>query len=397
MDSKLLQIIASLIIGIIMGTAIGYVAFYVAPTEEPEAIPFKIGVVLPLTGTTQGLGMRSNIGLELALEDFPYVLGNRPVELIIEDYQSEVDPGVESFRKLIDIDGVSIILAGTSSAVAQAACPYAMEKHVPVIGSTQTSPANREIGDYYWSVVALDDLMGRASAQYAYLDTNDSIGNFAMIAMDDPYGRGVAEQFALYAEDLGGVLITEVYYEAGKADYRPEVTALFNGDPDTIFGVLWEDEARIIFKQANELGHYESVKGRWYCPYISDVVLTPAPGDIEELKGLDPTYSGFRGDKFVARVLAEHPDLVQPGYYPVKAYDMYQVAWAAINLAGTENREKINENLYFAFEYVVGLASPDLKVDEDGMQMGEWYGTVVFKNGELQDSSIGKIFVEAQT
>ena len=71
-----------------------------------------VGVVLSITGRfASTFGNPNEKGLELALEEVNNSkLGDRNIKLIVEDDQSTVEGAVEAFNKLIQQDGVPVIL-----------------------------------------------------------------------------------------------------------------------------------------------------------------------------------------------------------------------------------------------------------------------------------------------
>ena len=68
-----------------------------APTGAPAAAdgelkPFKIGLMIGLTGPNAALGLDGRHAVELYLDQVDYVIGDYKIELIVEDDQ--VDPEV---------------------------------------------------------------------------------------------------------------------------------------------------------------------------------------------------------------------------------------------------------------------------------------------------------------
>ena len=79
--------------------------------------PYKIGVILPLTGYLSWLGEYMKKGAELKVEMINKAGGvnGRPLELIIYDDQSSPETATRVAQRLISTDGV-IALQGTGSA-----------------------------------------------------------------------------------------------------------------------------------------------------------------------------------------------------------------------------------------------------------------------------------------
>ena len=87
-----------------------------------------IGVVLPLTGALAApYGLPMQRGFELAREEINNsgMLGDAKIVFITEDDQGAVEKAVEAYNKLIDQDGVPVILGPANSSQVREAFPIA--------------------------------------------------------------------------------------------------------------------------------------------------------------------------------------------------------------------------------------------------------------------------------
>ncbi|MCX6715687.1 MAG: ABC transporter substrate-binding protein [Candidatus Taylorbacteria bacterium] len=82
--------------------------------------PFKIGVILPLSGPAATMGESSKKSVELALSNIPEAKKLK-VEIIYGDDQLDPKQTVSVAQKMIDTDGVSALITYSSpSSVADA-------------------------------------------------------------------------------------------------------------------------------------------------------------------------------------------------------------------------------------------------------------------------------------
>ena len=111
------------------------------PTS-PEMESRTIGVVLPLTGRhADSFGEPMAKGLELARKEInTSQLGDVSLEFIIEDNRSTVEGAVEAFDKLIQQDGVPVIIGPATSSALQAVLPLTQENQVVVMSPTAAGP-----------------------------------------------------------------------------------------------------------------------------------------------------------------------------------------------------------------------------------------------------------------
>ncbi len=106
-----------------------------APAETTTTVAasggtIKIGALLDFTGPVAELGPIFQVGIEAALEEVNYMVAGKKVELIIEDSATSVDTAVAKAKKLVEQDGVKIIIGPLMGDAHLALSPYCAEKGV---------------------------------------------------------------------------------------------------------------------------------------------------------------------------------------------------------------------------------------------------------------------------
>jgi branched-chain amino acid transport system substrate-binding protein len=119
---------------------------------------FKIGALVPITGTQAVMAEDLATGLKLAEEEVNAAGGvlGKPIEVIIEDTETRPAPGMDAARKLIDVDKVSVITGGFSSGVSLPIAKYAQGKGILFVVAVPTSPLFADVGDYIFMIDVLD-------------------------------------------------------------------------------------------------------------------------------------------------------------------------------------------------------------------------------------------------
>lgn len=358
----------------------------------------SIGLISPLTGTNavQGLDIqrgvrlavdRLNAGFGVPLKDGsrltlgPGLLG-QPVGLIIEDTESRPASAMDAVRKLVNVDDVPAIIGEYSSGVSVPTGQFTNENGTIQISVGSTSPALREIGPYFFNAIGLDNLMGSELARFAVEDTGAK--NFTSIVPNNPFGVGMEINACnTVTEDFEGSCVSKVRYELEKADYRPEIRQLFAPDPEAGFYTAYGTEARLIFRQAYELG-LRPPKG-WYADYVTmwANLMKEIPEAAEGVKGL---MVGVSSDFFDN----EYGDAYEAAYgeAPISAfgaygYDAMMLLALAIDAAGSTDADAIATSLHDVSAAYQGVTG-DKTLDADGMQVTESYQRMIYTNGELQ-------------
>lgn len=85
----------------------------------------KIGVLVPLTGAFAALGVDGMEGTKMAFEQIDYKIGGKTVELFFEDTAADPDLCIQKVSRLVEREGVDIILGPLSGGEAVALKDYA--------------------------------------------------------------------------------------------------------------------------------------------------------------------------------------------------------------------------------------------------------------------------------
>lgn len=360
------------------------------------AADIKIGVLVPLTGTSAIQGKDISRGIQLAAQRInqgfdipqkdgttvrvdPQTLGGE-IKLIIEDTESRPASALDAMRKLVNVDKVPVVLGVLSSGVCVPTGQFAQQSGVVEICSSSTSPELRKIGSYLFSTMGLDDLMGRALADFAVQDTGAK--TYASLVANNPFGVGMEIQSCQQLENSKtGECVTKVRYEEGKSDYNADLRRTVSQDTDAVLFTAYGADARLLMQEAYQQGI--QVSKNWYADYpslwITDIEKTPEIG--EGIRGLEPGATGPATDAYAAdykQAFGENPTSVFGSY----AYDSAMLIALAIKQAGATTSEAIRDALIPVSQDYAGVTG-DKAFDEDGMQKSESYRHVIVKNGEL--------------
>jgi branched-chain amino acid transport system substrate-binding protein len=305
----------------------------------------SVGVVLPLSGRlASSFGAPMDRGLQMALDEINRgQLGDARISFIVEDDMSTVDGAVAAYKKLIDQDGVSVILGPATSSMTKDAFPIAEENSVVAISPTSAARGLSAIGDYVFRVSLATDVLipNGISATHAKLGYERAA---TMYDEADPFS--VDSENALQ-EGLAGigveVLATETF-ESGATDFSAQLTRIMEVDPQIVFVSSLPPEKLGILTQAREIG----------IPITVPIVLrTLTAGDVEAAGSAAEGAMTFtewasasdkpRNQAFVQNYTAKHG--VEPSNYASRAYGALYVLAEAIANAGSAEPTAIRNAL----------------------------------------------------
>jgi branched-chain amino acid transport system substrate-binding protein len=316
-----------------MGMLVGVVLSLLCLGASAQASrePYKIGIILPMTGPTADYGADFYHGAVLAEEEINASGGinGRPVKLVLADSKNQPKDGVAEFRKLVEIDKVPAIIS-TMTGVIVAQFGISRETKVPMMAVGAITPEIRKGGPTVFSNYPLADDEEREIAEFAI--KNLDLKTAAVIYENSSYGKTLSSIFMEEFKKAGGTIVAEEVIEKGGRDFRSQITRIAASKAPLVVTYAYYAEAGLIVRQASELG----VKAQ----YISHgSVQNQAFGDIA-----GPAANGFisgspRWDDSAANVNVfidrykkrwnKMPDLYGPYFY-----DAVKMLAAAISKAG---------------------------------------------------------------
>ncbi|MFH0768280.1 MAG: ABC transporter substrate-binding protein [Chloroflexota bacterium] len=237
-------------------TVLSLLMSVVACTPKP-AEATKIGIVLSTTGLLGPMGEDMMKAARLAVKEINAAGGvlKSQVELIEEDDATEAAKCLERVKKLVDVNGVKVLVGGMTSGASMATGPYLVEKQVVMVTPSATSPA---LADQTWKswlfrTTPDDAFQGEVLATVVM---ERGFTKLATMVQDNPYGVGLeyALESALQKAGWKGEHVASVHFDPAKKDYRTELETIKSKNPDVILGVTYAEDGIIVFKQALEMG-----------------------------------------------------------------------------------------------------------------------------------------------
>lgn len=296
----------------------------------------KIGISLPLSGSSLASAGPARDGARLAVKDF--TLEGYTIEVVELDHavNGVHDPqqGAKDMTTFIADAGVVAVVGPFNSSVAKVQIPISNEA-----GLFQCSPANtnpdltkgeggRELRAKnpdkinYVRVATTDDIQGPAVAQYGI----ETLGLKKVAIIDDTetYGKGLADAFAAEWEKRGGEVVGREGAPKGTTDYTAILTKFAQAGPDAVFfGGVTATGGGLVRKQMPQVGLGD-------LPYLAGDGIQDGPVSVD---GSFINIAGEAADNSFSSVaaIAEYPGKAD---FDKKYQDEYKVASGAYSASG---------------------------------------------------------------
>jgi branched-chain amino acid transport system substrate-binding protein len=227
---------------------------YVLTQSVGNGPSFKIGAVLPLTGSAAIWGKNAQQGIDLALKEINGSGGvkGQPIAVLYEDSQSEPKIATSAFQKLITIDRVPVVIGDIASSSVLAMAPIAQANKVVLLSPGASNPDISNAGEYIFRNWQSDALEGKLDAEYA--GSSLKWRRMAILSINNAYGSGLAKVFRETFTQAGGQLVASESFAQGATDIRAQITKIASLSPDGIFMPSYPPEMTVVLKQMKELG-----------------------------------------------------------------------------------------------------------------------------------------------
>ncbi len=319
----------------------------------------KLGVDLPVSGADASIGLPTQNGAVLAVEEankngFAGGKFKLDTSLLDDAVQGKHDPnaGAQNVKTFIADDAVLAMVGPFNSNVAQAEIPLTNDA-----GLAQISPSNTNdgltVGDNakklrtahpdtntYFRVCTRDSKQGQALAQVAA----QRLGFKKAFVIDDneTYGKGLADVFDAQFRQLGGTVLGHEHITANQVDFKALLTKIKSQNPDAIFfggntstggGLIRRQMADVGMAKTPFLGG-DGISDDEFEKQAGDMAngsyMTTAAPDVSKLPSaktfVDAYKARFKGDV---------------GPYSANAYTGAKIEIAAIEKAINDNGGKM--------------------------------------------------------
>lgn len=241
---KLLSILLALVM--MMGLA--------STTLAADDKPIKIGVLVPLTGAFAALGVDGMEGVRMAFEEANYTINGRRVELFFEDTAADPDLCIQKVSRLVEREGVELILGPLSGGEATALKDYAPnipDTTIIVAGAASEDVTMRGVPDNIFRTAYTGAQTMFAFGDFAYQD----LGYKKIVTLAEDYDFPFSQVggFLLNYIRNGGEVLKRLWVNIGTTDYS-SIIAQIPADAEAIYVALGGADAINFINQFNDYG-----------------------------------------------------------------------------------------------------------------------------------------------
>lgn len=332
-----------------------FTGFFSLPAAETEK-GVKIGFIVSQAGEYAVGGEESLQGLLLAEKEINENggIGGKKLHVIVEDDKSKDKDAITAFRKLVDVDGVKIVIGGQITGPALAIAPIAESEKALFFTTTATAGKLKDAGEYVFMFQSGNEAHVKKISEAMQRPGYKKIG---LIYANAEY---CSDQVGFLKEEFkerGIEVVAEELYETASTNIGTQLLKLKSAQPEAVYMCgYYEDQGRTI-KQAREQGIAQQF---FAVTTIENAKFLEIAGNAAE--GVIYTSTTFGCDKakeFCAKYEKEFGD--KATYRSAYLYDSLYFISKAIEKAGPDPEKLKSELLKTDFEGIAGKVILDEK------------------------------------
>jgi branched-chain amino acid transport system substrate-binding protein len=298
---------------------------------------YTIGMVDALTGSLAPYGQRNQRGKDLALAAINEAgIGDGELEIVVEDSESSNQSGISAAQKLVNQDGVPLLIGAVSSGVSIAIHDSVTNPNgVVQISQNSTSPRLTEKPELNRMSPAGTEKW-EALASLVAEDGHDTV---AATWLNNDYGAGFNDVFP---EAFDGDVVYNEPHDQGQSSYSGTLTSMASTDASAWLFITYANEFTVMANEAFDQGYNENVQYYGAESTIADEILANTQeGAFNGMKGVTESAPEEQENyqNFVSQFESEYD--ASPTVWSAYAYDAVVVSALAAAAADDFTKESL--------------------------------------------------------
>jgi branched-chain amino acid transport system substrate-binding protein len=305
------------------------------PLAAPAADPFKIGLILPLTGPFASTGRQIEAAARLYMAKNGTTVAGRDVQLIVKDDTGLAPETTKRIaQELVVQDRVSVLAGFGLTPLALAAAPVATEAKVPMVvmaAATAIIPTRSPM------IVRTGFTLPQVTGPIADWAAKNGIKRVVTMVTDYGPGLDAEKTFLERFRAAGGEVVESIRTPLRNPDYAPFLQRAKDAKPDALFVFVPSGEGLAVMKQFDERGLKQAGIRLIGTGDVTDDDLlesmgAPAVGVITSFH-YSAAHDSPENKAYVDGFMKANNGM-RPNFHSVGGYDGMHVIYGALRKAG---------------------------------------------------------------
>ncbi len=215
--------------------ALVFSALLPGPKAHSQKEPYKIGAVFSVTGGGSFLGDPEKKTAKMIADEINRQGGinGHPLELIIEDDETDATKCNLSVKKLIKKDEAPVIIGPSTSGTSLAVVGVAEEAQVPLISCAASYKIVTPVESHRWIFKVAGSDSHVVEKMYDYMKAK-GIKKVAIMTVSDGFGASGREELLRLAGENGVTIVADERYGPQDTDLSAQMTKIRSTQPQAI-------------------------------------------------------------------------------------------------------------------------------------------------------------------
>jgi branched-chain amino acid transport system substrate-binding protein len=318
----------------VRGVALAAAQLCVAGFAFAQGAPFKIGLILPMTGQQATTGRQIEAAAKLWMAQNGDTVAGRKVQLILKDDTSLPDVTRRVAQELVVNEHVDVLAGMGITPSALAVAPIATQSKTPLVVMAAATSIITEASPY---IVRTSFTLPQAAV--AMGDWAPKNGIKSVVTLVSDYGPGIdAEKYFIERFQLnGGKVMDKLRVPLRNPDFAPFLQKVRDLKPDALFVFVPSGAGAAVMKQFGERGMDKAGIKLIGTGDVTDDDQLNDMGDVALGVVTSHHYStahpSAANKKFVEAFEKANPKM-RPNFMAVGGYDGMRVIYEALKKTG---------------------------------------------------------------
>jgi ABC-type branched-subunit amino acid transport system substrate-binding protein len=224
--------------------------------------PWVLGVIAPLTGPYADESEDQVRSATLAMDELNAAGGilGREIKMVVEDNRMKPSITIQKTRKLIEEDGVHVLVGGVSSSCALARNAEVQKYNVLNFGMAGTNDATGKACHRHFLTANPSATQMASGAASVFFEKFPHLKKWFFITADYSWGHTCYEYASKAVEKRGGTVVGNILSPLGCPDFTPYLTKAMQSGADVVDGIVYGADQQKLLTQAYELGLKKKMK-----------------------------------------------------------------------------------------------------------------------------------------
>jgi branched-chain amino acid transport system substrate-binding protein len=374
-----------------LSACLGAVTLAAALTAAQAQDTITFGAALSLTGKMSTEGRLVRDGYDFYVhrinERGGIKVGDKTYRVAIRYYDDQSDANISArlYERLINQDGIRLLLGPYSSGITVSASAVAEKHQVPMVAAHAAATAVFERGFQYLFATLTPVDQYTANIVKMAAEASPPVGRIALIHENALFPKASIDAADDQARKAGLHVVYKQAYPAGTRDFSAMLSALKRTRPDAIIASGYTGDMIVIARQAAEQGVRVNMMAFTLGPTLPGFVESLGTRSEYLLEPVQWSRNMPWKDSFFDWTPAQFSDLFAkefgyvPDYHPPQSMAALQVYQNALERAGTLDPRKVRDAI--ATTDIMTVYGP-VRFNERGQNVAKGMAVIQIQGGK---------------